>query len=1089
MDRLKGRAEVRVETVVIPTYGVGEPDKNPMFLEKRVYQGSSGKVYPLPVIDKILDRKEDKAYTGIWLENEYIRVLVLPELGGRIQRAQDKTNGYDFVYYNEVIKPALVGLTGPWISGGIEFNWPQHHRPTTFSPVDWEVRENPDGSCSADLSEVDQMYGTKGRMTFTICPGKAYIEVRGQLYNRTPLPQTFLWWANPAVAANDDTQSVFPPDVTAVFDHGKRAVSAFPIATGVYYKHDYSAGVDISRYRNIPVPTSYMCARSDYDFVGGYDYGAEAGILHVADHHVSPGKKQWTWGCGDFGKAWDRNLTDRNGPYVELMTGVYCDNQPDFTWLRPFEEKTFTQYFMPYKKAGYVKNANREAAVNLEREAGTVRVTVYATGAYPQARILLTEGGPGGGALLDRAASLSPAEVFSEEVATEAADLFLAVLDRDGRRIISWRTEGKREEEIPEPMAAAKAPAEIGTVEELYLTGLHLEQYRHATFLPDDYYGEALRRDPGDIRTNNAFGTLKLRRGQFAEAEAHFRKAVGRMTERNPNPFDGEAFLNLGLALVYQGREAEAYDAFFKATWSAAQQEAGYYWLAALACRRGEYAMALDFAERALVRNSRNVKARSLKGLILESLGLHGEAEAWFGENLRIDPFDYVSMLESGETEKAARMMGDRVSSYIEAALDYAEAGYYADSVDILDRCPAEHPMALYHRARFLALSGDCGEAARTLRKAAEANPLYCFPNRPEDIAALTFAMDRNGEDPRAPYYLGCLYYDRRRWEDAVRLWERSAELDPSFPTVWRNLALAYFNKAKDPQKAREALERAYSLDEGDSRVLLELDQLYHRLNVPLTDRLAFLEARRETVFRRDDLTVEFCALLNSLGRYEEALDIIRSRRFHPWEGGEGRVTGQYAFALKQLARGKLKDGDMKKAAQLLHESLSFPENLGEGKLEGAKDNDIHYLLGLALKGLGEAEKARKEFERAAEGNEEPVSALYYNDQPPEMILYEALASRELGDEDRARKRLDRLISYGEEHLEDEIRPDYFAVSLPDLQLFEADLKRSNRAHCEYMMGLGCLGLGETEKAAEHLEKVLAADNAHQGAITHRALL
>ena len=267
--------------------------------------------------------------------------MVLPELGGRIQRAFDKTNGYDFVYYNHVIKPALVGLTGPWISGGIEFNWPQHHRPTTFLPVDFERAEGDDGSKSVLLHDVDQMYGTKALTKITLYPGKAYIEITGQLYNRTPLAQTFLWWANPAFAVNSHTQSIFPPDVHAVMDHGKRDVSRFPIATGIYYKTDYSEGVDISRYKNISVPTSYMAEKSKYDFVGGYDYGVDAGLLHVADHRISPGKKQWTWGCGDFGRAWDRNLTDEDGPYIELMTGVYTDNQPDFSWLAPFEEKTF----------------------------------------------------------------------------------------------------------------------------------------------------------------------------------------------------------------------------------------------------------------------------------------------------------------------------------------------------------------------------------------------------------------------------------------------------------------------------------------------------------------------------------------------------------------------------------------------------------------------------------------------------------------------------------------------------------------------------------------------------------------------------
>ncbi|MCG8511359.1 MAG: DUF5107 domain-containing protein, partial [Rhodospirillales bacterium] len=123
--------DVRIwsEQIAIPTYGIGEPDRNPMFLEKRVYQGSSGAVYPHPVIDKIEDEKHDQEYTAVFLENQYIKVMVLPELGGRVQMALDKTNNYHFVYYNRVIKPALVGLAGPWISGGIEFNWPQHHRP------------------------------------------------------------------------------------------------------------------------------------------------------------------------------------------------------------------------------------------------------------------------------------------------------------------------------------------------------------------------------------------------------------------------------------------------------------------------------------------------------------------------------------------------------------------------------------------------------------------------------------------------------------------------------------------------------------------------------------------------------------------------------------------------------------------------------------------------------------------------------------------------------------------------------------------------------------------------------------------------
>jgi len=327
------------EVVKIPTYGIGKPEKNPIFLEKRVYQGSSGVVFPHPVIEKIMEEKEDREYIALFLENSYIKIMILPELGGRIQMAYDKIKQRHFVYYNQIIKPALVGLTGPWISGGIEFNWPQHHRPSTFEPTEWAIEENEDGSKTIWCNELERMFRTKVMAGFTLYPDKAFIEIKAKLYNRTSQPQTFLWWANPAVHVNEHYQSVFPPDVHAVFDHGKRDVSEFPIAKGTYYKVDYSAGVDISRYKNIPVPTSYMAVESKYNFVGGYENDTKGGLLHVANHHVSPGKKQWTWGNSDFGQAWDRNLTDEDGPYIELMCGVFTDNQPDFSWIMPYEER------------------------------------------------------------------------------------------------------------------------------------------------------------------------------------------------------------------------------------------------------------------------------------------------------------------------------------------------------------------------------------------------------------------------------------------------------------------------------------------------------------------------------------------------------------------------------------------------------------------------------------------------------------------------------------------------------------------------------------------------------------------------------
>ncbi len=1079
------------EAIVIPTYEVGEADKNPIFLETRVYQGSSGRIYPYPTIEKIYDEKVDKTYRAVWLENEYLKVMILPELGGRIQRAFDKTNQYDFVYYNHVIKPALVGLCGPWISGGIEFNWPQHHRPDTYSPVDYILIEGEDGSKTCRICDVDQMYGTKGEASFTLYPGKSYIEIKGQLYNRTSTPQTFLWWANPAVPVNDYTQSIFPPDVHAVMDHGKRDVSRFPIATGVYYKYDYSEGVDISRYKNIQVPTSYMAENSEFNFVGGYDYQMEAGILHVADHHISPGKKQWTWGCGDFGKAWDRNLTDEDGPYIELMTGVYTDNQPDFTWLKPMEEKTFTQYFMPYKAVGAVKNASIHAVINLETTESGIKVAAYATEEYQQAQIILTYDGE---VLLDETTLLSPVNTYEKIVHTVVDDdtkLTLRVMNGK-KELISYSPLKQEIPKLPDPAEAAKDPAEIMTNEELYLTGLHIEQYRHATYRPDPYYLEGLKRDAGDIRINNAYGSLLMRRGCFKEAEECFRKAVARATWKNPNPYDSEPYYNLGLVLMYQQKLDEAFDAFYKATWTNEQQEMSFYYLACIESVRENYESALELVEKGLVKNSHNVKARALRVYVLRRLGRFGEALKAVEENLTVDAFDYVSRMEWAYLDEANRadiqnetyrLTRGYHENYLMAASDYAEFGAYQEAIDVLEQCQEEWPMLYYYKAFY---EGSMGlDAAKTLMQAEQCSRDYCFPNKLEDIAVLQYAIGKNPDGANAFYYLGNLYYDKMQYETAIDNWEKSVQKNEENAIAWRNLSLAYYNKRSDRDMAKKAMEKARSINPADARLFLELDQLYKKLDMPVEERLKNYENETPVFMTRDDLMIEYATLLNLLGRYEEAYTFIMANRFHPWEGGEGKVTTQYTVALLELAKKAMEERQWEKAEAYLKEALIYPENLGEGKLEGTKDNHLNYYLGLAAEQLGKTEEANRYYETASTGTDEPAGMMYYYDQPADMIYYQGLAKIKLGKPVEAKARFNKLLDYGERHMFDQVKIEYFAVSLPDFLIFNDDLNKRNKAHCNYLIGLGKLGLEEFAGAREAFMETIRIDATHLNAIRY----
>lgn len=1113
------------ELVTIPTYEIGKAEKAPMFLEKRVYQGSSGVVYPYPVIESISDEKVDKDYKAVYLENEYIKVMILPELGGRIQMAYDKIKQRHFVYYNHVVKPALVGLAGPWISGGIEFNWPQHHRPSTFMPVDCDIVENADGSVTVWVNEMERMFHQKGMAGFTLRPGCAYLEIQGRVSNRTNLPQTFLWWANPAVEVNDAYQSVFPPDVNAVFDHGKRAVSSFPIATGTYYKMDYSAGVDISNYKNIYVPTSYMAVNSKYDFEGGYENDTKGGMLHVASHHFSPGKKQWTWGNGDFGRAWDRNLTDeaigttadglpvgtvRKGfrPYIELMAGVYTENQPDFTWLMPYEEKQFVQYFMPYREIGIVKQASKDFILNIE-DAGEGKVTLKILATSKQTvRIVLD--GEECEEYYNKVVTLSPEDVLIETVSIghETLKNLQLTIDRaDQNRqfpLLEWHAEPDEIRPIPDAAEAALSPQETKTIDQLYLTGLHLEQYRHATWRALDYYEEALRRDPLDYRCNMQTGLWYLRRARFKKAEPYLQTAVKVLKKRNPNPYDGEPLFYLGIVKRFRHQWREAYELFWKSTWNKAWADAGYYEAACISMYQERWEDALDELERALISNSHNHQARALKAVTLRKLGRKDEALSWIKESYKIDPFNYVCMFEEYQLtndhaplEHMVELMHGSICNYHETALDYAHAGLTDEATQVLqtaiDKGVEESPLTYYYLAYWNKLSGSNDY----LEKAVTISPDYCFPNRLEDAEILGFLMELPFvEDARIPYYLGCLYYDKRQYDVAIRNWECSAKLEPNFPIVWRNLALARFNKENRQDEALEYMEKAFHLDETDSRMLMELDQLYKRLHKPHQVRLDFLQKYPQLIQQRDDLVLEEITLLNQLGRYKEAMEKLDAHQFHPWEGGEGKVSSQYQICRVELAKQELAKQDkqerqdnINKAIRLLEECLEYPPHLGEGKLYGAQENDFYYLLGVAYDALGQTEKAVACWQEATKGPQEPAAAMYYNDAKPDKIFYQGLALRKLGREDEAHGRFYKLINYGKQHIYDKVVMDYFAVSLPDLLIWEDSLDIKNLIHCKYMLALGYYGMGDKEKGLRYLSEVENLDNNHQGIQQFRTLI
>jgi len=1074
------------------------PDKNPMFFEKRVYQGSSGRVYPLPFTDRIATEAVEHSWQALHLENEFIRLMVLPEIGGRIHVGVDKCNGYDFFYRQNVIKPALVGLAGPWISGGVEFNWPQHHRPATFMPVNCQIEEDADGSRTIWCSDHDPMNRLKGMHGVCLHPGRAFVELKVRLYNRTAFSQTFLWWANVGVHVHELYQSFFPTDVQYVADHAKRAVSRFPLCEGWYYGINYDErakhGVpsaerppkftpppncpanDLSWYANIPVPTSYMALGSQEDFFGGYDHKRKAGVVHFTNHHISPGKKQWTWGNHEFGYAWERNLTDEDGPYIELMAGVFTDNQPDFSFLAPGETKSFSQYWYPIREIGPAQRATLDAAVSLTKSNGNVRVGVFVTQPFPQASVRLeTAKQP----VIAWKRDLTPASPCVETVPlpseTLQADLALVVETRDGRELIRYASGLPSERMTPTPATEPPSPRKTSSGDELYLIGVHLEQYRHATRSPDAYWKEALRRDSGDSRCNNRLGLFHLRRGEFEQAEAYFRRAIERLTKRNPNPYDGEPYYNLGLTLRYLGRDDEAYDAFYKAAWSQPWISAARLALGELDAKRGDWSTAIEHLRSSLRVNVENLNARNLAVVVLRQLSRQEESDRLLRETLAFDPMDSWARYLAGSLPSDNQML-------LDLALDYARAGQYFQAAEILSRADLNAkdgslPVVLYGLAYFRQQLGDAAAAKTTHSRASEAPRDYCFPSRLEELLILQAAISANREDARAPYYLGNLLYDHRRHREAIALWEQSARLDPSFSTVWRNLGIGYFNVLRNTELARCAFDEALRADPADARVLYERDQLWKATGELPMRRLTELEKFPHLVGQRDDLSVELATLYNQIGQHEKALALIQSRRFQPWEGGEGLVLGQHVRTHLALGRRALAAGDPAKALQFFGAALDCPENLGEAKHFLANQSDVYYWLGIAFDAIGDALSARLWWERAGKDRTDFQEMAVRSFS--EMTYYTALALKRLNRAEEAEKVRRSLESHAQGLLQHEVEVDYFATSLPAMLLFEDDLLKRNRITATFLQAQASLGLGDRTKAQQLITQLLELDPNH----------
>ena len=1076
------------EKLNLPTYVTHAPDPNPMFFTNQSYQGASRVVYPYPLMDNLSNKREFKNYKALYLENEYIKLCILPEIGGRLFYATDLTNNYEIFYRQNVIKPANIGMLGAWISGGIEWCVFHHHRASTFLPVDYTLVENKNGSATIWFGEIEPRHRMRWIIGITLYPGKSYIEASVKMFNRTAIPNSILYWANVATHVNEDYQVIFPSNVKYATYHAKNSFAHWPITNEVYNNNDYyKNNVDASWWKNHPNPISFFTHNLKENFMAGYDYSRDAGTVHVGDYHIVTGAKLWEWGPGEYGTMWDTQvLTDSDGPYAELMVGAYSDNQPDYSWIKPYETKHFNQYWYPLRETDGLTNANLNAAVNLKQLSNNkILLAFNTTQFYKNAKVKLFAGNL---LLHEKIIDIDPSNLFRQEIEISEAIKFVnlkaELLTEDGEELVSYQPKDvKYDSELPDVVNSPLPPEQIKTIEELYLTGLRIKQFHNARLNPLDYFEEALNRDPFDSRCNIQVGLDLMQKGLEYKAANKFRNAIKRIAENYTSPQNCEAFYYLGLILKSQGKYHAAYDTLFKATWDQGLYSAAYYQVAEISSIQENYVQALDHINRSLETNVNNTKGKCFKTAILRKLNKYDKAEIFVKEILDFDPLDCWAHNELYLVQKISQkpkeaeinlqklktLLQDRPESYLELASDYMNAGFYSEAKNILERAIrlnkkglSDYAAIFYYVGYLHSITGFEKKAKEYFDLASKKSIDYVFPFRLESINVYKTALKYYSSDSRAHYYLGNLLYDRQP-EAAITHWEKAVFFDPSLAIAYRNLGWGYNHQNNDLKKSIKHYELAIKQNNTDPKYFYELDVLYEKNATPIKKRLDLLESHHEYVKKRNDALLREILVLITAGKYDKAIEYMNGHYFHRQEGTS---TLHNLHVDAHLLRGlvKLNNGQYEAALADFWGAYEYPDNHQIGRNpDYVRNPQIYYLFGLAHKMLNDQLESEKYLAKAVSQN---IGQSWY-------VFYQGLSFQMLNESKKAQDIFDELLDRGKEQLHETVKIDFFA------KFGEEVTKRKIEASAHFIIGLGYFGKKLNSQAQQEFEKAVELNGNH----------
>ncbi len=885
------------DTLTIPTYIEGLPDPNPSFdfFEPRRIN------YPYTLRTNLTDRREARVWRTLNLENEYLRCVVLPDLGGHLYRCTDRINDAEVFYANPSIKLSRIGYRGAWAALGIEFNFPVSHNWMSTSPVDFGTSTGSDGSASVWVGNIDRVYGSQWRVRLTLRPGRAVLEQHTALYNRSDFRHRFYWWTNAAVEVWDDSRIIYPMAFTA--SHGFRDIDTWPID---------ARGTDNSIVGNHKYgPVSRFSHGSREPYMAVYHPRTRAGVVHYSSPSDLPAKKVWSWGSDANGLRWRRALSDNNSAYVEIQRGLFR-NQETYGFLEPQSLIHFSEYWIPIRDLADVSRANVDAVVSVTRDgAGGERsptglvVQFNVTREFTDALVTLRDGSR---IVARERATLTPRSTFRRRFADEVGGTAYTIELRDAAgNLVLTHTEGQYDylpasEIVTGPQPTYTYPPESERTEGGFVSlgdtqerdGRRLEALRT--------YRAGLRRFEHSVALRKAAGRLAVTLKQYEAGADDLRSVLARVSN------DYEASYYLGHALARSGDTTRARLAWENAQRFGVYRNASRLALAALAARRGDRAGAVGLLQRIAAETGDGIRAAGVRAAGVE-LGLLRAMGSTDHARLRVEQWRRLDPTSSFVRYEATRLGEDDPGLWshlaadperiLEIVVDYVRFGLYQDALNLLEQSfpadesvkrepgmprPDDYPLISYYRGYVRQLLGR--DPSADFDRAAGLPTRYVSPNRPETFEVLDAALQHDPRDATAHFLLGALYLSGGMAERAIASWQTARRLDADLPGLHRNLGYAVLYQGGSTEEATALFEEGMSHDPLNADLYFGVDQAMRQAGRPAEDRADALLRFPDRMTMPADLVYLTARTLASANRFDAAEELFAERYFPSEEGG-----------------------------------------------------------------------------------------------------------------------------------------------------------------------------------------------------------